>query len=66
MIVNMKYETTLFTAEFNIQEGGPVWVTDRDTGETASLEGAFAGDLGVSPLIEKELEEIDNYFLDSE
>lgn len=58
----LTYKTSLFTAEFDIESGGPIWITDRSTGETVSLEAAYAGDLGVSPDIAKDLEEIDNYF----
>ena len=58
----MKYETSLFTAEFDEENGENIWITDKSTNEGCSLEAAFAGDLGTSPLISKELEEIDDYF----
>lgn len=62
----MEYRTSLFTAEFDIEEGGPIWITDNNTGEVVSLEAAYAGDLGVSRDISLELEEIEDYFLNFE
>lgn len=58
----LTYKTSLFFAKFDIMAGGPIWIKDRSTGEIATLEAAYAGDLGVSDQIADELDEIDTYF----
>ena len=60
--MKITYKTSLFTAEFDVSTGGPIWITDNNTGECASLEAAFAGDLGVSYEIGRDLAEIEEYF----
>lgn len=57
------YETSLFVAEAK-SEGTEttIWITDKNTGKTCSLEGAYIGELGVSQSIADELLEIEKAF----